>query len=59
MVYRLDVTTGRRDLWKALGPQDPAGARNVGRVVLTPDASHYVYSYWRSLHELYLAEGIK
>jgi Tol biopolymer transport system component len=59
MVYRLDTTTGNRDLWKAIGPQDPAGVRGVGKVLMTADASTYVYSYWRSLNELFLAEGIK
>ena len=59
MVYRLDITTGHRDLWKVIGPQDPAGVRGVGKVLMTPDASTYVYSYWRSLNELFLAEGIK
>jgi len=59
MVYRLDITTGHRDLWKAIGPQDPAGVRGVGKVLMTPDAATYVYSYWRSLNELFLAEGIK
>jgi len=28
-------------------------------VLMTPDAATYVYSYWRSLNELFLAEGIK
>jgi Tol biopolymer transport system component len=59
MVYRLDMMTGHRDLWKAVGPQDPAGVRGVGKVLMTPDASSYVYSYWRSLNELFLVDGIK
>jgi hypothetical protein len=59
MVYRLDTTTGSRSLWRAIGPQDPAGVRGVGKLLMTPDASTYVYSYWRSLNELFLAEGIK
>jgi dipeptidyl aminopeptidase/acylaminoacyl peptidase len=58
-VYRLDVTTGRRELSRELMPADPDGVSEVLCVVLTPDGRNYAYSYLRILTELYLVEGLK
>jgi Tol biopolymer transport system component len=58
-VYRLDVTTGERSLWKELTPPDPAGVLLIGPIVMTPDGKSYVYSYRRTLDELFLVEGLR
>jgi len=58
-VYRLDVSTGRRELWKELLPPDPAGISIVYTVEMTPDAKSYAYTYLRDLSDLYLIEGLK
>ncbi|HEV8609906.1 MAG TPA: protein kinase [Thermoanaerobaculia bacterium] len=58
-VYRLDVTTGERSLWKELTPPDPAGVLLIGPIFMTPDGKSYVYSYRRTLDELFLVEGLK
>jgi len=58
-VYRLDVQTGQRTLWKQLMPSDPAGVENIGPVLLTPDAKTCVYGYHRMLADLYLVEGLR
>ena len=58
-VVRLDVTTGRRELWKELVPSDSAGVTEVGSVIPTPDGRSYVYSYIRELSDLYVVEGVK
>jgi hypothetical protein len=58
-VYQLDVRTGRRGLWKQLLPSDPAGIREILSVVIAPDLKSYVYSYNRTLGELYYVEGLK
>jgi serine/threonine protein kinase/WD40 repeat protein len=62
-VYRLEVATGRRQLWKEFVPADPAGVFGVQRpywtVLITPDGKTYVYSYDRWLNELQLVEGFK
>jgi hypothetical protein len=57
-VYRLDVTTSQRTLWKQLSPSDPAGAEFIGPVVLTPDAEVYVYGVRQLLSDLYLVQGL-
>ncbi|MEO8347455.1 MAG: protein kinase [Acidobacteriota bacterium] len=58
-VYRLDVSTGERSLWKELTPPDPAGVLLIGPILMTPDGKSYVYSYRRTLDELFLAEGLR
>jgi Tol biopolymer transport system component len=58
-VYRLDVTTGRKELWKELMPADAAGVLNISPPLVTPDGKSYAYSYGRTLSDLYLVEGLK
>ena len=36
-VSRVELSTGRRILWKTLAPLDPVGAETFGQVVMTPD----------------------
>jgi eukaryotic-like serine/threonine-protein kinase len=58
-VYQLDLTTGKRSLWRSLAPADPAGVSQIGPIVMTPDGSSYIYGYHRTLSDLYLVEGLK
>jgi hypothetical protein len=58
-IDRIEVATGRRLPWKELTPVDPAGARTIGRVLVTPDGRSYVYSVGSSLRELFVAEGLR
>jgi len=62
-IYRLDVTTGARQLWKELVPPDPTVLIDIGsdpgQVRITPDGKSYAYTYWTFAGELYLAEGLK
>jgi len=58
-VYRLDVVTRRKELWKMLRPADLTGVPHIGRVQITPDAKSYAYGQIRQLSELYLVEGVK
>jgi len=58
-VYRLDLATGQRTLWKQLMPSDPAGVERIGPIRVTPDGKAYVYGYLRTLADLYLVEGLK
>jgi hypothetical protein len=37
-VSKLDVTTGKRELWKELAPRDGAGIQDVAPVIPTPTA---------------------
>ena len=58
-VYRLEIATGKRELWKELTPPDPAGISNVSQPAIANDGKTYAYSYNRILSDLFLANGVK
>jgi hypothetical protein len=58
-VFRINLTTGRRELWKELMPPDPAGLLYIRAPSLTPDARGYGYTYFRVLSQVYLIENVK
>jgi Tol biopolymer transport system component len=57
-VFRLDVDTGRRELWKTLVPPDAAGVYSIIEFRVTPTGHSYFYSYTRLLSQLYLVRGL-
>jgi hypothetical protein len=58
-IDRIDMVTGKREPWRELTPTDPAGVRAIGAVHLTPDGKSYVYAFYATLGDLYLAEGLR
>jgi hypothetical protein len=58
-VFKVDVATGRRELWKTIAPTDRSGLVSIDHIVMTPDARSYAYSYMRILTSLELAEGLR
>ena len=59
-VFRVELTTGARVLWKALSPSDPVGVESLpATVVITPDARSYCYSYMRRLGDLFVVDGLQ
>jgi len=58
-VFELELSTGKRKLWKQLVPADAAGIDTIRGITITPDAKAYVYGYIRTLSDLYLVEGLK
>src|SRR6185503_12065963 len=51
-IYRYNLATGERQLWKALAPRDPAGIIGVatgrGELAMTADGRAYVFTYWKA-----------
>ncbi len=58
-VFRLDVASGKRELWKELMPSDGAGIQDISPVIPTPDGQEYVYGYSRNLSDMYVVDGLK
>ena len=58
-VFRVDVASGKRELWREFAPSDPAGVVEIQGIEMTPDASAYAYTYVRILSDLFVAEGLK
>jgi serine/threonine protein kinase/Tol biopolymer transport system component len=58
-VVRIDLETGRREVWKELMPLDPAGVERISNVVVAPEAHAYAYAFARVLSDLFVVEGLK
>ena len=58
-VYQIEVITGRRKLVYNLAPSDAAGLWDVDPILLTPDVKSYVYSDYKILSDLYVANGMR
>ena len=58
-IFRFELATGARALWRTLLPADPAGVRVIGNIHVTPDGASYAYTYSRILSELYLVTGLR
>jgi Tol biopolymer transport system component len=61
-IYRHNLITGQRELWKELAPTDSTGVIGVatgrGELAMTPDGKKYVFTYWTSFTDLFLVEGL-
>src|SRR5262249_8319974 len=57
-VYRLDLSSGRQELWKEFSVSDINNAQAL-KVIPTPDGQSYVYGYTRLFSDLFIAEGVK
>src|SRR5262249_31178469 len=57
-LYRRDLQTGRRELWKELSPPDPAGGFRLAAIAAS-DGRSYVYTHEGFRGSLYLVDGLK
>jgi WD40 repeat protein len=58
-IVSVDVATGRRDPWKEIVPADPAGFWGITSFFIAEDGRSYVYSYQRTLSDLYMISGLE
>ncbi len=58
-IRRLELKTATLSPVLSLMPGDSAGVTTIGSTRLTPDGKAYVFSYTRSLADLYVVEGLK
>jgi eukaryotic-like serine/threonine-protein kinase len=58
-VFRLNLTSGRRELWKQIMPADRTGVVQIRGILPTPDGRAYAFSYLRVLSILYAVQGLK
>jgi WD40 repeat protein len=61
-VYRFDLATGKRDLWREITLRDPTALIGLGEgrgeLAMSQDGNDYVFSYWTAMRKLFLAEGL-
>jgi hypothetical protein len=59
-VFRVDIATGGRALWKTLAPADRVGVEEQRQwTAITPDARAYCYSYARRLGDLFVVSKLQ
>jgi eukaryotic-like serine/threonine-protein kinase len=58
-VYRLELASAKKTVWKQIAPLDPTGVSTIGPILITPDGKTYVYGFHRTLGDLYLVEGLR
>jgi len=58
-VYTLDLATGRRKLWREVGPLDPDGVVQIRNLAISQDGRALAYSFTRVLtSDLYLTDPL-
>jgi hypothetical protein len=59
-LFRIDVSTGARTLWKEIEPDDRSGVVGIDEVRFTRDQSGYAYTYVRmESSDLYVVDGLE
>jgi sugar lactone lactonase YvrE len=58
-VYRLNVETGQRQLFKEVSPLDATGLCDLSNVRWSADGRGYVYGYTCLLSDLYMVKGLQ
>jgi predicted Ser/Thr protein kinase len=53
-IFRVDIFSGQRELWKQIRPADPAGLLYLSGFYVTPSGNAYAYNEQHTLSALYL-----
>jgi len=53
-IFRVDLVSGKREVWKQIRPADPAGILSLRSFFVTPTGSAYTYSVGRVRAALYV-----
>ena len=57
-ISRIDIKTGRQDIWKNIMPRDRTGIMGQMSFRVTPDGQSQAYTWHRALSSLYIADGL-
>ena len=57
-IYKVELASGRRQLWKEIAAPDATGIRSITPFRMTPDGKWYAYSVETILDDLYLIDGL-
>ena len=58
-MVRLDLASGRRDVWREIHLSDRSAMRMLRDIRITPDGKSIAFVTHRTISELYLVEGLK
>ena len=57
-IWRMDLETGERKLFRELSPPDTTGVEGIANARMTPDGKALAYSYYQRLSRMYTVEGL-
>ncbi|MGA2421853.1 MAG: protein kinase [Candidatus Acidiferrum sp.] len=59
-IYKLELTSGKRELWQAIVPKEQVGLRPMNNeIAITPDGHWMAYAYRTQLSQLYRSDTLK
>jgi WD40 repeat protein len=58
-IWRYELATGRKELFKELSPADPSGVTSIEAIQVTPDGRSYAYFFAHNLSDLYIVDGLR
>jgi len=58
-VYKVEIATGKMELWKTFGTDVTGGGAGVGAPRFSSDGAAYAYVYSRTLSQAYVVTGLK
>jgi serine/threonine protein kinase/Tol biopolymer transport system component len=58
-IWRIDLRSGTRTLWRTMSPTDPAGVYRINPVLVARDGRFWAYNVLRTLSDLYVAGGLE
>ena len=58
-IYKIELKSGHRQLWKKLAPPDPVGIYFIRAPHISADGKSYAYNYSRYFSDLYVVDGLK
>jgi Tol biopolymer transport system component len=58
-IYRVELATGRREIWKEFSLRDPTGISRITGTAITSDGKTFVFGYAQRLSDLYVVDGLK
>jgi Tol biopolymer transport system component len=58
-VYKVNIVTGKMELWKTFGEDSATESRGIGGLRLSSDGTAYAYVYSETLSQAYLVSGLK
>ena len=57
-VWRIDLSSGERKLWREITPPDATGSDGLAAVRMAADGASFAYSYYQRMSRMYLVEGL-
>ena len=58
-IYRVEIASGKRELFKLIVPPDPAGVEDISSLQITRDGRSYAYTCPAFLSDLYAVDGLR